>query len=90
MKHATVTVPLSDLTRKSLLDKVKWKHECETAFVVLKEALCRAPVLSNPYFSRQFVLQTEGGCCVETSGRRGGRPSVVYFSRITPQYTLPS
>ena len=82
MKHATVAVPLSDSTRKSLLDKVKWKHECETAFVVLKEALCRAPVLSNPDFSPQFVLQTESGCCVEPSGRRGGRPSMVYFITI--------
>ena len=57
--YATVALPLTDLTKKLLPDKVKWSAECDTAFRSLKDVLCRAPVLGNPNFTRQYILQTD-------------------------------
>ncbi len=58
--YATIAAPLSDLTKKCLPDKVQWTKECGQAFETLKQApLCKAPVLTNPDFSKQFILQTD-------------------------------
>ena len=46
--YAKLAMPLSDLTKKSLPDKVHWTQECETAFRALKEVLCNSPILQNP------------------------------------------
>ena len=57
--YAAVVIFLTDLTKKSLPDYVQWATNCEVAFVTLKEVLCKKFVLSNPDFSRWFILQTD-------------------------------
>ena len=57
--YATLAVPLTDLTKKSLPDKVEWTPACEVSFNTLKDMLCKTPVLNNPDFGKQFILQTD-------------------------------
>ena len=45
--YAAIAILLTDLTKKNLPDKVTWSAACELAFNSLKEALSRAPVLTN-------------------------------------------
>ena len=58
-QYATVAAPLSDLTRKTQPEVVKWSSECEAAFRSLKQSLCSPPVLRSPNFSEPFILQTD-------------------------------
>ena len=57
--YASIVTVLTDLTRKSQPTKVQWTTECEAAFRRLKTALCSAPVLNSPNFSKEFILQTD-------------------------------
>ena len=68
--YATVAIPLTDLTKKSLPDKVKWTPACETAFVTLKETLCREPVLNSPDFSNSpdRCFESRSGGSPESGG----------------------
>ena len=83
---ATIATPLTDLTRKQLPDKVKWTQECTQAFENLKTVLCEAPVLVNPDFTKQFILQTDAsnrgvGAVLSQLGEDGKDRPVAYFSR---------
>ena len=51
--------PLTDLTRKSLPDKVEWTKECQHDFKDLKHNLIEEPVLHNPDFSKESIVQTD-------------------------------
>ena len=84
--YASVAIPLTDLTRKSLPDKVAWSDKCESAFNLLKRALCEAPILTNPDFNRQFILQTDAsdrgiGAVLSQLDDDGKEKPISYFSR---------
>ena len=57
--YATLTAPLTDLTRKTAPTLVQWTEECDRTFCTLKNQSCSAPVLSSPDFTRLFILQTD-------------------------------
>ena len=57
--YASTATPLTDLTRKTKPNMVKWSGECETAFRMLKELVCSAAVLRTSDFTQPFVLQTD-------------------------------
>ncbi len=83
--YATIAVPLTDLTRKSMPDKIKWGPECETAFISLKTTLCKSPVLSNPDFSKKFILQSDASdrgvvAVLSQMGEDGQERPIAYFS----------
>ena len=85
-RYATIAIPLTEATKKSLPDKVQWTSECEAAFVTLKRALCEAPVLSNPNFDQEFVLQTDAsdrgvGAVLSQVSDDGHERPLSYFSR---------
>ncbi len=76
---------LSDLTRKSGSSRIQWGEEQEQAFLDLKQALCRDPVLQSPDFSQPFTVQTDasgvGLGAVLLQGEGEGKKPVAYISR---------
>ena len=84
--HQRIATPLSDLTKKSLPDKIQWNDNCEQAFVTLKRVLCQSPILVNPDFDKPFLLQTDAsdrgiGAVLSQEDDEGGDQPVAYFSR---------
>ena len=54
-----VSAILTDLTKGNLPNKVTWLISHQKAFDCLKKSLTCYPILQNPYFSKEFVLQTD-------------------------------
>ena len=84
--YGTIAAPLSDLTKKNLPDKICWTKECEQAFEALKVVLCQSPVLKNPDFTREFILQTDAsnrgvGAVLSQLDEEGRDRPIAYFSR---------
>ena len=76
----------SDLMKKSLPDKVHWTPDCDNAFRALKKTLCQSPVLRNPDFDKQFLLQTDAsdrrvGAVLSQQDEDGRDRPIAYFSR---------
>ena len=57
--YAAIALPLTDLIRKGLPEKLQWTDDCERSFQTLKERLCSEPILKLPDISRPFVLRTD-------------------------------
>ena len=57
--YSTMAAPLTDMTRKTQPNQVEWTLEGVASFERLKRALCAAPVLKTPNFTKEFVLQTD-------------------------------
>ncbi|KAK7110753.1 uncharacterized protein [Littorina saxatilis] len=57
--YSTVVVPLTDMTKKSLPDKLKWSDEAKKSFARLKRMVSEKPVLKMPDFGKDFVLRTD-------------------------------
>ena len=56
---SAIAAPLTDLTRKSESDIIRWTSECQAAFDYLKQAMASAPVLKPPDYNFPFILQTD-------------------------------
>ncbi|XP_075785301.1 uncharacterized protein LOC142829504 [Pelodiscus sinensis] len=82
---ATRAAPLTALLKKDSPQRIRWSPECETAFQDLKAALCSAPVLFSPDFSRPFIVQTDASDCglgaVLSQEIEGEEHPVLYISR---------
>lgn len=91
--YAEVAAPLTDLTKKSEPNRVKWTDECEQSFQTLKDKLCMEPVLQSPNFSREFILQTDAsdkgiGAVLSQCDDDGTEHPVAFFSRkLLPRET---
>jgi hypothetical protein len=61
------------------------RGEHQAAFESSKQALCEAPVLQIPDFSKEFVLVTDASDLAVTAilhQRVGGVASISYYSRL--------
>lgn len=56
--YSRITTPITDLLKKNK-KKVEWTTEAEEAFNELKAALTSAPILGNPDFTKQFVIESD-------------------------------
>ena len=56
---AEVSAILTDLTKGNLPNKVTWLISHQKAFDCLKKLLTCYPILQNPDFTKEFVLQTD-------------------------------
>ena len=57
--YSIMAAPLTDMTRKTQPNQVKWTPEGLAAFERMKKALCDATVLKTRDFTKKFVLQTD-------------------------------
>ena len=56
---ASLTAPLSDLTKNGKPYTVQWNEDLQERFEEIKSRLCNAPVLKLPDFDKDFVLRTD-------------------------------
>lgn len=56
---ASIAVPLTDLTRKGMPNKVGWTEAQENAFTTLKKLLTSSPILRLPNMEEKFLLRTD-------------------------------
>ena len=82
---AVIAKPLYDTLKKGASNNVIWNNTLETAFVTLKNALCKEPILQLPDPTKQFVLRTDAsqdGVGAVLLQEQGGRLfPVAYHSR---------
>ena len=79
-----LATPLTDLTRKNV--KFKWTDLVDRSFNALKDALCNAPVLIYPDFTKSFNLHTDAsgtaiGSALTQLNEEGLDMPIAYFSR---------
>ncbi|XP_062614536.1 uncharacterized protein LOC134276295 [Saccostrea cucullata] len=88
--YADITVPLTDLLRKSQPADLKWMEREVQSFKKLKEALMTAPVLVNPNFNLPFVLQTDAsnnaiGAVLSQQLPDGDHPVAYLSKKLLPR-----
>ena len=86
LDYSSRAAPLTDLTRKSASNTVKWTPQCSEAFESLKQCLCSGPVLRSPDFNKTFVLQTDTsdrgvGAVLSQLSDDGEEHPIGYYSR---------
>lgn len=58
-KFASLTVPLTNLTKGKESVVIKWSPEAEKAFESFKTGFVRTTVLYSPEFAKDIVIQTD-------------------------------
>ena len=89
-------IPLTDLTRGAMSNKVQWSEDCERAFAELKHALQSYPVLQSPKWDREFILQVDAsnrglGAVLCQNDDEGEEHPICFASRkLLPRETVLS
>ena len=87
---ANTSAVLTDLTAKGMPNKVKWTEIHQNAFNVLKNALMSYPILRNPDFECDFILQTgacdrgHGAVLLQSDGKMR-HPTIFISKKLLPR-----
>jgi hypothetical protein len=54
--YGRIAAPLTTLTKK---DEFSWTLKATQGFEKLKEEMCKAPVLTTPYFKNTFIVECD-------------------------------
>lgn len=82
--YSRITAPITDLLTKEN-KKFQWTKEAEEAFLELKSVLTSAPILGNPDFNKQFIIESDasdralGAALVQE--QEGVTRVISYFSK---------
>ena len=83
--YATIAIPLTNMLKKSLPDRVRWNEETDRTFELLKQVIMDKAVLRTPDLTKDFILQTDalgrGIGAVPTQNFEDGERSVAFFSK---------
>ena len=84
-QFSDISVPLTDLTKKNVPNKVKWSDTTQKAFDKLKDCICSDLVLRSPDFTKKFILQTDAsgkgmGAVLEQEFDDGRHP-ILFISK---------
>jgi transposase InsO family protein len=80
--------PFNNLKRKDV--PFVWTDECQRNFEIIKNVLCKTPLLIYPDFSKPFILQTDAsgfalGAVLSQKTEKGVKP-IAYASRALLPY----
>ncbi len=78
--YCVITAPLQELLKKSV--HFRWDDEQEDAFVKLKEALCKAPVIAYPDPDLPYVVDTDAtnlAIGAELSQLQDGEEKIIIY-----------
>ena len=76
-----MAAPLTTLTKKNV--KFVWDESCQTAYELLKEKLCSAPILAFPRPGLKYILDTDAsdiGIVGVLSQVQDGRERVIAYA----------
>ncbi|KAJ1093451.1 hypothetical protein NDU88_006552 [Pleurodeles waltl] len=86
--YGSIVTALTERNSKKMPKKVNWTVECQQAFDTLKQAMCTAPVLKAPDYSKQFIVQTdasEHGILSQTNEDGLDQPVAFISRRLLPR-----
>ncbi|XP_055932981.1 uncharacterized protein LOC129963003 [Argiope bruennichi] len=83
---SSLVLPLTNLTKKNVPNKIPWAKEQEQAFQILKEELVKMPSLYTPQLDKPFQLYTDAsatavGACLAQIGDDGKEKPIAFFSK---------
>lgn len=82
---AEITAPLTELLKTGKGKSFMWTDEADSAMRTLQNSLTRAPVLANPDYEKEFVIQADasdfGIGAVLVQGSDENEKVIAYFSR---------
>lgn len=82
---AEITAPLTELLKSGKGNSFRWSEEANVAMDRLKTSLTNAPVLANPDYEQEFIIQADasdyGIGAVLVQGVNSDEKVIAYFSR---------
>ncbi|GFV36050.1 retrovirus-related Pol polyprotein from transposon 17.6 [Trichonephila clavipes] len=87
---AKIALPLTELTKKKVPNKIPWSKEIENAFKELKTALCgitefQVPDIEKPYYLHTDASQTAVRCCLsQLDGEDNIHPIAFGSQKLNP------
>ncbi|GFY16915.1 retrovirus-related Pol polyprotein from transposon opus [Trichonephila clavipes] len=79
-------LPLTQLTKNRVPNKIPWNEAAEQAFTKLKAQLVKAPALYTPNLSKSYQLYTDAsttaiGACFSQNDEKGKENPIAFFSK---------
>jgi hypothetical protein len=84
--YAEITSPLHAAINTEK-NKLIWNSECDERFNLIKDLLCKAPVLRYPNFDKEFILDVDAsfnsiGGILSQLDNNGNEHPIAYASRV--------